>query len=195
MISLAAGACAPLHDSYSWIPSYRYRYALLWRRLPEIARKMRVKRPGVRVREARLRPGGSGLARESSVASRAGNVCSPLLPLIASRCTPREEARDGAFWMKRLFCSRLLTLRLVSRGARDSDGEIPKAHNRLSGNGPGRTNNDEHRRASERCLVYFVLLRGTPDPGGRLRRTNGLLWLDILALSAACVGVRASNCF
>jgi hypothetical protein len=52
------------------------------------------------------------------VASRAGNVCSPLLPLVASRCTPREEARDGAFWMKRLFCSRLLALRLVSRAAR-----------------------------------------------------------------------------
>ena len=52
------------------------------------------------------------------IVSRAGNVCSPLLLPIASRCTPREEARDGAFWMKRLFCSRLLALRLVSRAAR-----------------------------------------------------------------------------
>jgi hypothetical protein len=40
-------------------------------------------------------------------------------------------------------CSPLLTLRLVSRAARDSDGEIPKAHTRRSGSGPGRMNNDE----------------------------------------------------
>ena len=76
------------------------------------------------------------------VVSRAGNVCSPLLPLIASRCTPREEARDGAFWVKRLFCSRLLALRLAPRAARDSDGEIPKARNGLSGDVPGRMNNE-----------------------------------------------------
>ncbi len=47
-----------------------------------------------------------------------GNVCSPLLPLIASRCTPREEARDGVFWDDVTVCSRLLALRLVSRAAR-----------------------------------------------------------------------------
>jgi len=115
MISLAAGADAPLHDctkdarqatwsACSWGPPSSWRFQ-------------------------------TGL--HDCKVGRAGNVCSPSLPRIASRCTPREETRDGAFWMKRLFVRACWRCGWC-RGWRDGDGDVPRARNIRSGSGPGR---------------------------------------------------------
>ena len=97
---------------------------------------MRVKRPGVRAREARPSSGAALDWLADTRAVQAGIVYSPRFARIASRCTPREETRDSSLWMMRLLSQGRATLRLASR-APGRDGGIAKGHNRSLAMGQG----------------------------------------------------------